>query len=321
MAGDRAGWLVLVAAAGSLMTAPAAEVYAQSGFAAPPDSLAIRSIRGLRSENVTTRSMATAAISHLLSEGHLQADPALARMLADSVLAVAATHINQTGRADAFYVMRLLDDSGSIFPVSTWAHLVEREQAGALRLTLLRTLAENRDSAAAATAITEVAIRHGDSPADVLAAIEHLDALEQHGKAGLIAMWESPRVIVSKARRSLDFIVADFRLPLPAWTPGGAYAVGDRVSYGDHDFQCRRAHTAQPGSEPPNAYTDWARINTGASWWPQVLYKPGDEVVFDGGRYRALQPHQSQDDQEPPTAPTLWRRIPSRSTGPPQPRG
>ncbi|MGH7669198.1 MAG: carbohydrate-binding protein, partial [Gemmatimonadaceae bacterium] len=47
---------------------------------------------------------------------------------------------------------------------------------------------------------------------------------------------------------------------VPAWAPGVAYAVGDSASYNGLYYRCRQAHTAQPGREPPNAPTLWARL-------------------------------------------------------------
>src|SRR5262249_49147287 len=38
----------------------------------------------------------------------------------------------------------------------------------------------------------------------------------------------------------------------PAWQPNHAYAVGDRVSYAGHNYQCIQAHTSLVGWEPPN---------------------------------------------------------------------
>jgi chitinase len=43
----------------------------------------------------------------------------------------------------------------------------------------------------------------------------------------------------------------------PAWVPNHAYAVGDRVSYGGHNYQCLQAHTSMVGWEPPNVPALW----------------------------------------------------------------
>ncbi|HEX5436129.1 MAG TPA: carbohydrate-binding protein [Gemmatimonadaceae bacterium] len=94
------------------------------------------------------------------------------------------------------------------------------------------------------------------------------------------------------------------------WSPGVAYAVGDSASYNGLYYQCRQAHTAQVGWEPPNVYALWARIAAGQTWAPQVLYAVGDEVVYQGVRYRAIQAQQSQPGWEPPNVPALWARAP-----------
>jgi chitinase len=46
----------------------------------------------------------------------------------------------------------------------------------------------------------------------------------------------------------------------PAWAPNHAYAVGDRVSYGGHNYQCLQAHTSMVGWEPPNVPALWSYL-------------------------------------------------------------
>jgi chitodextrinase len=46
----------------------------------------------------------------------------------------------------------------------------------------------------------------------------------------------------------------------PTWVANHAYAVGDRVSYGGHNYQCRQAHTSLVGWEPPNVPALWLAI-------------------------------------------------------------
>ena len=86
--------------------------------------------------------------------------------------------------------------------------------------------------------------------------------------------------------------------------------MGDSVSYQGLDYQCRQAHTAQTGWEPPNVYALWARINAGENWAPQVIYQVGDTVLYQGVRYRAIQGPQSQPGWEPPNVPALWAVVP-----------
>ncbi|GAA3186587.1 lytic polysaccharide monooxygenase [Dactylosporangium siamense] len=44
------------------------------------------------------------------------------------------------------------------------------------------------------------------------------------------------------------------------WQAGTAYKVGDRVTYGGATYQCRQAHTAIAGWEPPNVPALWLRV-------------------------------------------------------------
>jgi hypothetical protein len=96
---------------------------------------------------------------------------------------------------------------------------------------------------------------------------------------------------------------------VPAWAPGVAYAVGDSTSYNGLYYQCRQAHTAQVGWEPPKVYALWSRIAAGETWAPQVMYAVGAEVLYQGVRYRAIQAHQSQPGWEPPNVPALWGPV------------
>jgi Carbohydrate-binding module family 5/12 len=94
-----------------------------------------------------------------------------------------------------------------------------------------------------------------------------------------------------------------------AWTPGVHYSVGDSASYNGLEYQCRQAHTAQTGGEPPKVYALWLRIAAGETWAPQVIYGVGDEVLYQGVRYRAIQARQSQPGWAPPNVPALWARV------------
>ncbi|MEV0570639.1 lytic polysaccharide monooxygenase [Dactylosporangium sp. NPDC050588] len=44
------------------------------------------------------------------------------------------------------------------------------------------------------------------------------------------------------------------------WAAGTAYKAGDRVTYGGATYQCRQAHTAIAGWEPPNVPALWQRV-------------------------------------------------------------
>jgi predicted carbohydrate-binding protein with CBM5 and CBM33 domain len=48
--------------------------------------------------------------------------------------------------------------------------------------------------------------------------------------------------------------------PGGSWQAGTAYRIGDRVTYGGQTYQCRQAHTALPGWEPPNVPALWQPV-------------------------------------------------------------
>ncbi|WP_238013025.1 lytic polysaccharide monooxygenase [Dactylosporangium sp. AC04546] len=48
--------------------------------------------------------------------------------------------------------------------------------------------------------------------------------------------------------------------PGGTWAAGTAYKVGDRVTYGGVTYECRQAHTAIAGWEPPNVPALWLRV-------------------------------------------------------------
>jgi chitin-binding protein len=48
--------------------------------------------------------------------------------------------------------------------------------------------------------------------------------------------------------------------PSGSWQAGTSYAVGDRVTYNGVAYECRQAHTAIAGWEPPNTAALWLRV-------------------------------------------------------------
>jgi beta-glucanase (GH16 family) len=48
--------------------------------------------------------------------------------------------------------------------------------------------------------------------------------------------------------------------PYPAWAPGVAYHIGDRVTYNGINYECRQAHTSIVTWEPPNTPALWLQI-------------------------------------------------------------
>ncbi len=47
----------------------------------------------------------------------------------------------------------------------------------------------------------------------------------------------------------------------PSWVVGHAYKVGDRVSYGGHNYQCLQAHTSQADWTPPAVPALWQLLS------------------------------------------------------------
>lgn len=73
----------------------------------------------------------------------------------------------------------------------------------------------------------------------------------------------------------------------PAWAAGVAYAVDQRIRYGDKLYRCEQAHTAQDGWEPdqtPALWTEVAKPGEIPVWrqptGAQDAYNKGDKVWF-----------------------------------------
>ena len=78
------------------------------------------------------------------------------------------------------------------------------------------------------------------------------------------------RALIVKASASLPDEDALEAVELfPAWTAGVAYAVDQRIRYGDKLYRCVQAHTAQ---------TDWTPDKTPALW--TEVAKPGEIPVW-----------------------------------------
>ncbi len=177
---------------------------------------------------------------------------------------------------------------------------------------ILRLLCGAPDSAPPAATCT-VLTAQLDSAHDLLAlntldeAVIHLDRLATALDAAVSvgALTADDSVFIAGGAKAVIATVPS----VPAWAPGVAYAVGDSASYNGLYYQCRQAHTAQVGWEPPKVYALWYRIAAGETWAPQVMYGVGDEVVYQSVRYRAIQAHQSEPGWEPPNVPALWTRV------------
>lgn len=78
------------------------------------------------------------------------------------------------------------------------------------------------------------------------------------------------------------------------WGEGIAYAVGDRVKFGDTLYKCVQAHTSQSDWTPDLTPALWTRVTV--EEWPEWIqptgaqdaYMTGDKVTFQGNHYISL---------------------------------
>ena len=62
-----------------------------------------------------------------------------------------------------------------------------------------------------------------------------------------------------------------------------AYAVGDRVRYGDLLYKCLTAHTSQESWTPDAAPSLWVRIDDPAIEWPEWIQPQGSTDAYAKG--------------------------------------
>lgn len=80
----------------------------------------------------------------------------------------------------------------------------------------------------------------------------------------------------------------------PAWRPGQAYSVGQRVRHSDRLYRCVQAHTSQADWTPDVTPALWAI--TSVDEWPEWVqptgahdaYNIGDKVTHGGKHYTSL---------------------------------
>ena len=96
------------------------------------------------------------------------------------------------------------------------------------------------------------------------------------------------RAMIEKASASLDDTDAlETPALFPAWASGKAYALNDRVRYGEKLYKCVQAHTSQADWTPPAVPALWTEVAkpgeipvwkqpTGA----QDAYMTGDKVWY-----------------------------------------
>ena len=78
------------------------------------------------------------------------------------------------------------------------------------------------------------------------------------------------------------------------WKTDVAYAIGQRVRYGDKLYKCVQAHTSQGDWMPSATPALWVRVSV--EEWPEWVqptgahdaYAKGDKVTYKGKRYISL---------------------------------
>ena len=91
-----------------------------------------------------------------------------------------------------------------------------------------------------------------------------------------------------------DAAALDAMAIYPAWGADTAYAIGQRVRYGDELYKCVQAHTSQGDWIPSATPALWVRVSI--EEWPEWVqptgahdaYAKGDKVTYKGKRYISL---------------------------------
>ena len=94
----------------------------------------------------------------------------------------------------------------------------------------------------------------------------------------------------------------------PSWKLGARYKVGALVRYEGIVYECRQAHRAIVGWQPPRTPALWQRPTPVglAAWTNQTHYVVGSRVTFAGKTWSCRQEHVSQVDWTPTVTPSLW---------------
>lgn len=103
------------------------------------------------------------------------------------------------------------------------------------------------------------------------------------------------RTAMDAAGAQLDDAAAlDAMAIYPAWETDTAYAIGQRVRYGDKLYKCVQAHTSQGDWIPSATPALWVRVSI--EEWPEWVqptgahdaYAKGDKVTYKSKRYISL---------------------------------
>lgn len=97
-----------------------------------------------------------------------------------------------------------------------------------------------------------------------------------------------------------------------AWLSGKAYAVGERIQYGDKLYKCVQAHTAQDDWTPDVTPALWVEVSV--EEWPEFVhptgahdaYSKGDKVTYNGKHYISLM---DANVYSPDEYPTGWEEV------------
>ena len=91
-----------------------------------------------------------------------------------------------------------------------------------------------------------------------------------------------------------DATALDAMALYPLWKTDVAYAIGQRVRYGDKLYKCVQVHTSQGDWMPSATPALWVRVSI--EEWPEWVqptgahdaYAKGDKVTYKGKRYISL---------------------------------
>ena len=125
------------------------------------------------------------------------------------------------------------------------------------------------------------------------------------------------RAMIEKASASLDDADAlETPALFPAWASGKAYALNDRVRYGEKLYKCVQAHTSQADWTPPEVPALWTEVAkpgeipvwkqpTGA----QDAYMTGDKVWFPDRDTTVYESLIDNNTWSPEAYPAGWQAI------------
>jgi hypothetical protein len=102
----------------------------------------------------------------------------------------------------------------------------------------------------------------------------------------------------------------------PVWAAGVAYAVDQRIRYGDKLYRCVQAHTAQDGWEPdktPALWTEVAKPGEIPVWkqptGAQDAYNKGDKVWFPERNTNVYESLIDANVYSPEVYPAGWSKL------------